>query len=170
MAEKGSLSSAHLGEIAKSVSAFHDFVEEAPHRINVMCFAGGAAIVLNGFLGVLDVFDAFDDTIYYVVNAYMVFFGIVTCVTESHSGLSPELHEKFASTQEWMHEWAKGLTMLWGRGLFYVFQGTLCILSSSNLSLGVLIGAYLMVMGAVCINLHFRRRKEVPDDYIRITE
>lgn len=37
---------------------FQDYIEEAPHRIKVGCFAGGAAIVLNGLLSVIDVFDA----------------------------------------------------------------------------------------------------------------
>ena len=35
-----------------------EYIEEAPHRIKVGCFAGGAAIVLNGLLSVIDIFDA----------------------------------------------------------------------------------------------------------------
>ncbi|CAK9083240.1 ATP-binding cassette sub-family B member 10 [Durusdinium trenchii] len=99
-----------------------EYIEGAPHRIKVGCFAGGAAIVLNGFLSVIDVFDVFDEPIYYVVNAYMVFFGVVTMVTESDPSFI-QVHETLTPLQKWMHEWAKGLTMLWGRGLFYVFQG-----------------------------------------------
>eukprot|EP00913_Durusdinium_trenchii_P014888 g13963.t1 len=95
-----------------------EYIEGAPHRIKVGCFAGGAAIVLNGFLSVIDVFDVFDEPIYYVVNAYMVFFGVVTMVTESDPSFI-QVHETLTPLQKWMHEWAKGLTMLWGRGLFY---------------------------------------------------
>lgn len=52
----------------------------------------------------------------------MVFFGVVTMVTESDPSFI-QVHETLTPLQKWMHEWAKGLTMLWGRGLFYVFQG-----------------------------------------------
>lgn len=65
----------------------------------------------------------FDEPIYYVVNAYMVFFGAVTMVTESDPSFITQLHDTLLPIQKWMYEWAKGLTMLWGRGLFYVFQG-----------------------------------------------
>lgn len=40
-----------------------EYIEGAPHRIKVGCFAGGAAIVLNGFLSVIDVFDAPQQTV-----------------------------------------------------------------------------------------------------------
>ena len=65
----------------------------------------------------------FDEPIYYVVNAYMVFFGAVTMITESDPSFITQLHDTLFPVQKWMYEWAKGLTMLWGRGLFYVFQG-----------------------------------------------
>ena len=67
--------------------------------------------------------EVLDEPIYYVVNAYMVFFGAVTMVTESDPSFITQLHDSLLPVQKWMHEWAKGLTMLWGRGLFYVFQG-----------------------------------------------
>ncbi|CAE8712099.1 unnamed protein product [Polarella glacialis] len=163
-----------MREVMKGIQSFNEFVEQAPHRVNVMCFCGGAAIVVNGILGILNVFSAFSDTIYYVVNCYTVFFGLVTCVTESHPSFMTPIHDHLQSIQEWMHEWAKGLTMLWGRGLFYTFQGTLAVLSSGLVSFGIIIGAYMMAMGAVCINLHFRKRAPPSvnvsaDHYIRIT-
>ena len=36
------------------------------------CFAGGLAIVLNGILSVVDIFEVFDEPIYYVVNACLL--------------------------------------------------------------------------------------------------
>ena len=44
-------------------------------------------------------------------------------VTESDPSFITQLHDTLLPIQKWMYEWAKGLTMLWGRGLFYVFQG-----------------------------------------------
>lgn len=40
------------------LAKLQEYIEEAPHRIKVGCFAGGAAIVLNGLLSVIDIFDA----------------------------------------------------------------------------------------------------------------
>ena len=52
-----------------------------------------------------------------------MFFGVVTMVTESDPSFATQWHDYLLPLQQWMNEWAKGLTMLWGRGLFYVFQG-----------------------------------------------
>ncbi|CAJ1426403.1 unnamed protein product [Effrenium voratum] len=155
---------------ADKVAEFQKYIEATPHEINRLCFAGGLAIVITGIFGVIDIFDVFEEPIYYVVNAYMVFFGAVTVVTESHPSFASQLHETLLPLQKWMHEWAKGLTMLWGRGLFYLFQGTLCMLSASLLSLGLLIGVYMMVMGLVCLQIHYKRSKTLEPEYIRITE
>ena len=148
-----------------------EYIERAPYRLNVLCFVGGAAIVVNGIFGVLDVFDVFQQPIYYVVNAYMVFFGAVTCITEVRATFASQLHDTVQGVQRWMHEWAKGLTLIWGRGLFYVFQGSFCILSSSVLSLGLLIGAYMTVIGLLCLKVGYKKNYgSTSPDYIRITE
>eukprot|EP00930_Biecheleria_cincta_P035319 TRINITY_DN24298_c0_g1_i1.p1 TRINITY_DN24298_c0_g1~~TRINITY_DN24298_c0_g1_i1.p1 ORF type:complete len:176 (+),score=20.95 TRINITY_DN24298_c0_g1_i1:50-577(+) len=154
-------------DVLLKVKSGLDFVEQAPTRINMMCFCGGLAIILNGIFGVLNVFAVFDNTIYYVVNLYTVFFGVVTCITESRGDFQPT-HDMVEATQKWMHEWAKGLTMLWGRGLFYIFQGTLAVLSSGLISFGIFAGSYMMLMGMACVGLHFRKRGPPPEDYIRI--
>merc|ERR1712232_107293 len=125
---------------------------------------------LNGILGVLDVFQVFEHSVYYLVNCYQVFFGLVTCLTELHQDVSPDMYAAFFKLQKVMHEWAKGLTTLWGRGLFHIFQGTLAMLSSGSLDLGILIGLYMVVMGVVYIWLYFRqpRTRAPQEDYIQI--
>ncbi|CAE7941276.1 Abcb10 [Symbiodinium necroappetens] len=148
-----------------------DYVERGPHRLNVLCFVGGAAIVLNGIFSVVDVFNVLSEPVYYVVNAYMVFFGAVTCITEARPTFAAQLHDTVQGVQRWMHEWAKGLTLLWGRGLFYIFQGAFCLLSSGLLSLGLIIGAYMLVIGLLCLKVGYRRHvQSTSADYIRITE
>eukprot|EP00443_Scrippsiella_acuminata_P131627 CAMPEP_0115577120 /NCGR_PEP_ID=MMETSP0272-20121206/2908_1 /TAXON_ID=71861 /ORGANISM="Scrippsiella trochoidea, Strain CCMP3099" /LENGTH=341 /DNA_ID=CAMNT_0003011921 /DNA_START=46 /DNA_END=1072 /DNA_ORIENTATION=- len=145
---------------------FLDYVEEAPRRLSLMCFLGGLAIMVNGLLGVLDVFQVFDHMIYYVVNLYQVFFGLVTCITELHPDVSPDMYASFFKLQKFMHEWAKGLTTLWGRGLFHLFQGTLAMLSSGDL--GVLIGLYMMVIRVHLAALQAARARAPQEDYIQI--
>jgi len=147
-------------ELLRHVTAFKRYVEETPATLKVMCFIGGIAVVVNGIFGVLDLFSVFDKPVYYVVNAYQVFFGIVTCVTElDEDWCGGNVHSWLHQRQKWMHEWALGLTMLWGRGLFYVFQGVLALVSSSLLSVGVVIGLYMVVSGGLCINQHFKEHR-----------
>merc|ERR1711948_134323 len=137
--------------------------------VHLVCQLGGLAVVLNGVVGVLDIFDVFDHAIYYIMNCYAVFFGVVTCITESHPQNNPaSIYETFKGLQEWMHEWAKGLTMLVGRGLFYIFQGVLAIVSSGYISLGILIGVYMIVVGIVCISVHIKDSYACRQDYIRV--
>merc|ERR1719382_99970 len=105
--------SSGLDTALQTLRSFRDSIEEAPHKVRVMCQIGGAAVVLNGLLGVLDVGEVFDHAIYYTMNLYAVFFGIVTIVTETHpDNGTPALYDNLKSVQQWMLEWAKGLTML----------------------------------------------------------
>lgn len=152
-----------------SFRELHEAIQQAPHYLNLMCQIGGCAVVLNGLFSVLDVFEAFSHTIFYIVNGYLVFFGIVTIITESHPDNWPPLYGMLHSIQEWMHEWAMGLTMLIGRGLFYIFQGSLIILSSSLLSLGLFVGLYMMLVGSICVFQHWQEVRSGPrEDYIRV--
>jgi len=163
-----------FGALVKVASSqlqdLNQYIEQAPHRINMMCFGGGAGLVVAGALSMINIFNIFDRTIYYIVNGYQVFFGIVTCMTELHPEFAGVWHDKLLHWQAWMHEWAKGLTMLWGRGLFYLFQGMLCTMCCFNWYIGLVLGLYMMAMGAMCIQQHFKNRSsvQVTQDYIQI--
>lgn len=146
--------------IVRQLTSFKEYIEEAPIRLKVMCFAGGLTVVMNGLLPVLNVFTFFDHTVSYLLNGFMVFFGIVTCVTElDEDWCGPQVHNWLHARQKWMHDWALGLTMLWGRGLFYIFQGTLALMFSSYFSVGCVLGCYMMITGLLCINQHFSEHK-----------
>eukprot|EP00747_Dinoflagellata_sp_TGD_P197789 gnl/TRDRNA2_/TRDRNA2_69590_c0_seq1.p1 gnl/TRDRNA2_/TRDRNA2_69590_c0~~gnl/TRDRNA2_/TRDRNA2_69590_c0_seq1.p1 ORF type:complete len:165 (+),score=28.40 gnl/TRDRNA2_/TRDRNA2_69590_c0_seq1:99-593(+) len=153
-------------QMSKGLNDMHEYIEQAPHRINTLCFVGGVLVILNGALNVLNIFGAFDNLIYYIVHVYEVGFGIVTCVSETHAEFAGGLHNAIEQTQKWMHEWAKGLTMLWGRGLFYIFQGALTLSASSLFSFGFIVGIYMMLMGAMCMSMHFKMQPK--ENYIMV--
>eukprot|EP00747_Dinoflagellata_sp_TGD_P204393 gnl/TRDRNA2_/TRDRNA2_78065_c0_seq1.p1 gnl/TRDRNA2_/TRDRNA2_78065_c0~~gnl/TRDRNA2_/TRDRNA2_78065_c0_seq1.p1 ORF type:complete len:131 (+),score=24.00 gnl/TRDRNA2_/TRDRNA2_78065_c0_seq1:3-395(+) len=127
---------------------------------------GGIAILANGTLNVLNIFGAFEDLIYYMVHAYSFFFGVVTCISEANTEIAGSAHALVKPAQRWMHEWFKALTILCGRGLFYMFQGATTLMASSTFSFGFLVGVYMMVMGAMCVQLHFKKPES---RYIKIT-
>lgn len=161
-------------DTAKEITSnFLQYVEQAPRRLSKMCFGGGIAVILIGCFSLLDIFQVFDHAIYYTIHAYMVFFGLVTCVTELHDDILPDLYKSMIGVQAWMHEWAKGLTTLWGRGLFNLFQGALALSSSGPLGLGVLVGIYMMIMGLAYLYLHHHspgqpRQQDSLDGYVMV--
>lgn len=160
-----------LGVARSMATDFIDYIEEAPRRLSSMCLCGGLGVAVNGLIGVAQALQAGSHTVYYLVPLYAVFFGLVTCITELHPDTSPDLYRTFWGVQRWMHEWAKGLTTLWGRGLFNIFQGALACVGSGLLSFGILVGMYMIFMGLVYLRLHFRAplSRTTQEDYIRIT-
>jgi len=158
-----------IGVASSMTQDFLEYVEEAPKRLSLFCFLGGLGLILNSIFELLDIFEIFDDTIYYVVHAYLVFFGLVTCITELHADVTPDLYQTLLPVQKSMHEWAKGLTTLWGRGAFHLFCGLLSTLSSGSLHLGVVVGVYMMAMGCAYLYLHFRPPKpSATNDYVQV--
>merc|ERR1711920_350936 len=155
----------------KTLGRVRDAMDEVPPnvKVRVMCQVGGAAIVLNGLFGVVDVSEAIDHAIYYIVNLYAVCFGLVTVIAECHpENGTPALYEKVKRVQQWIYDWFRALTTMLGRGLFYIFQGSLAIASSSVMSAGLVIGVYMILAGVVCIVLHVKQSYGNQQDYIRI--
>merc|ERR1719152_905673 len=90
--------------------------------------------------------------IHYVINVYLLFFAAVGCILEG-----PEATiEKFPVVQKaqgFVHEFAKFLTELWGRGVFYVFQASLAMCHTNILFF--IIGLYMLVIGGLTIMSQF---------------
>lgn len=153
---------------------FKSFIDEAPERANQLCIAGGLLIMLKSFFGLLAFWDLARSPMVYVVNAYLMFFGFVTVVAEVQPDFAPMAHEKVERIQAWMYEWSLGLKELWGRGLFYIFQGTLALLSCTSLfSLGIVVGPGMMALGIYFLYLYQQCHprgddQSLPQDYIRL--
>lgn len=151
------------GEFAvQKKQEFDAYVEQAPHVVNLMCSLGGVLVVTHAIWKVFNYSTFTRKFIWWLMNIYQVFFGLVTFVVELHPDAHPSIHEHLQSWQEWMHEWAKGLTMLWGRGLFYIFQGTLILVGTPGNELdwiSIFIGLYMTGMGIICFSLHYKARQ-----------
>jgi len=147
--------------LLKHLTTFKNYIEETPTMLKIMCFGGGLAMVLNGFWGLFNLDQAFDHPVYYLVNGYQVFFGVVTCVTElDEDWCTPQVHRWLHERQKWMHDWALALTLLWGRALFYVFQGTLaCVSAKSLFSVGLVVGLWMVLCGLLCLNQHYMEHR-----------
>eukprot|EP00747_Dinoflagellata_sp_TGD_P184853 gnl/TRDRNA2_/TRDRNA2_40885_c0_seq1.p1 gnl/TRDRNA2_/TRDRNA2_40885_c0~~gnl/TRDRNA2_/TRDRNA2_40885_c0_seq1.p1 ORF type:complete len:192 (-),score=49.14 gnl/TRDRNA2_/TRDRNA2_40885_c0_seq1:171-746(-) len=132
--------------------AVQDYIQRGPSGVRQLCFLGGILTVLFGLLSLVDVLEALAEPLQYLVNSYLMLFGLVTCIIESPPEWLQQ-SEKLQRAQSFVHEFAKFLTTLGGRGLFYLFQGSLSMTFSWSLSF--LLALYMFFMGVVCILMQY---------------
>lgn len=145
----------HYGH--KGLMAFQDYVQQGPQGISMLCFVGGVATTALGIAGVSNLMGSVMDPFHYILNVYILAFGIATTCIEADTDqigmmIPPfdRLAEPITRGQAWLHEECKLLTRLRGRGFFYLYQGTLMVTQCvfCMLFLG---GLYNVLMGIVCI-------------------
>jgi len=149
----------HYGH--QGLMAFQDYVQQGPQGISLLCFVGGLATSALGFMNVCNIFGTIVDPFHYILNAYMFAFGLATAVVEADTDrigmlMTPfdRLAEPVTRAQAWLHEECKLLTQLRGRGLFYLYQGTLMV-TQCVFCLIFLGGLYNAAMGVLCVMMSF---------------
>jgi len=152
----------------QAASELHKYVQEGPAGISILCFLGGCATSLIGLIGMLNIGQIFAAPFSYVLSIYLTAFGFVAMLLEadvqclekrSVIGKLAPLCEHY---QMEIFERAKFLTELRGRGLFYVFVGTLAI-TQCVFCLYFLCGVWNLLMGVLCLMMNFGHN---PGDYL----
>jgi len=145
----------------QGLMAFQDYIQQGPKGVSQLCFVGGTATSVLGFMYVFNFFGSVVDPFHYILSAYMFAFGIATACIEADTDtigmlIMPfdRLAEPITRMQAWLHEECKLLTTLRGRGLFYVYQGSLMI-TQCGFCLLFVAGFYNAFMGAICIMMSF---------------
>mmetsp|Transcript_7096 Transcript_7096/g.11451 ORF Transcript_7096/g.11451 Transcript_7096/m.11451 type:complete len:349 (+) Transcript_7096:51-1097(+) len=148
----------HYGH--KGVMAFGDYIQQGPKGASTLCFIGGVGSSIAGGLCVSGFFNAVTDPLHYVLYVYMFMFGLATTCLEADPdriGMMPTPFDMLAGPltrgQAWLHSEVKLLTELRGRGVFYLYQGTLMCTQWSLLLF--IVGAYSVLMGILCIAMSF---------------
>jgi acyl-CoA-binding protein len=148
----------HYGH--KGVMAFGDYIQQGPKGASALCFIGGVASSIAGGMCVSGLFNAVTDPLHYVLYVYMFIFGLATTCLEADPdriGIMPYPFDLLAGPltrgQAWLHTEAKLLTELRGRGVFYLYQGTLMCTQWSLLLF--LVGFHNALMGVLCIAMSF---------------
>lgn len=157
----------HAADAAKycgkrGINAFQEYVQQGPQGVSVLCFAGGLATSILSGMSVCNFFGSVLDPFHYILILYVFVFGLVTSVVEADTDrvgmlMTPfdRLAQPLTRAQAWLHEECRLLTRLRGRGFFYLYQGTMLLITQSVLSLLFINGFYLLVMGALCIMMSF---------------
>merc|ERR1719188_85523 len=104
-------------------------------------------------MSICNVFGSVMDPFHYILNVYVFVFGVTTALVEADTDririmMAPfhRLAEPVTRAQAWLHEECRLLTRLRGRGLFYLYQGTLMV-TQCVLCLMFLSGLYNAIMG-----------------------
>lgn len=145
---------------ATAVQELRKYVQEGPAGISILCFLGGIATTVVGFLGLLNISGGLTSPFTYVLNAYLTMFGIVTFLLEAdmESFKNMKVLGKLAPfVEQYQHEVfnrAKVLTELRGRGFYYVFVGSLAI-TQCFFCLLFLVGVWNLLMGVLCLLMSF---------------
>jgi len=130
-----------------ALDKFETYVQQGPEGIRFLSFIGGLLVFLYGVACSLNIFGILGNPVYYLICASQVIFGFTAMVLEA----SPSLTTTYVSIerlQRIFHDYAKFLTLLWGRGCFYIYIGAHIMYLSSLISLGTVLGIYMLIMGA----------------------
>lgn len=131
-------------------------IEQGPTGVRVLAFVGGIGSLCLSALHLINpgnIIMLFS----YAVAVYQAIFALTTMLFE----VKPEWVEKVT----WLGEYqdilvreCRFITLVGGRGLFYIFQGSLWIVFCQNLVAEIaelVVGLYLCLIGALHVLMHF---------------
>jgi len=150
-----------LGYAANAGENFMKKLEQGPAAVRFLAFLGGAASFVLSVFALFDVLHIFAHPISYCIGVYQCLFSLTTILFEA----SPETLQKAEATcpflkvstyQDLLIVNAKFLALNGGRGLFYIFQGTLWLFSSHFFDFPhIACGLYLGFIGVIHVLMHF---------------
>lgn len=145
----------------KGVDAFKAYVQAGPGGIQVLCFMCGCCTTVVGAFNLLSFFNLIFAPFDFILSLYCFIFGVITICVEADPDTMEQIPimnfmaPKVLNAQQWLNVNAKFLTLLGGRGLFYIMIGLVMIAQClvcpfaiagfTNIGLGVL--SLLMYLG-----------------------
>lgn len=134
---------------------FVGLIEQGPAGVRFLAFIGGVGSLVNAGLSLVNPLMLVFGTVTYVVAVYQCLFAITTMLFEA----PPEYIAKVPGAngyQDMLMVKAKFLTENAGRGLFYIFQGSLWLAFASMTNIDdLIVGCYLCFIGLLHVLMHF---------------
>jgi len=140
--------------VAGAGAAIMSQIEQGPAGVKFLCFCGGIASVVNGVISLFNIFGAITHPVTYVLSVYQMIFSLTTMLFE----MPPDWVGKMPGItkyQDMLMDKAAFLTEALGRGIFYIFQGTLWLCSASLDVVSLSVGLYMVFCGILNIFVHF---------------
>lgn len=128
-------------------------VEQGPTGLRVLGFAAGVLSCVNAVMFLIEP-ENLVNLVAFVVCGYQMMFAITTIIFEA----PPHFIEKIPAVtnyQDMLIDQAKFISQVLGRGLFYIFQGSLWLsFASLTRPLDILTGIALCFVGVLLIAMH----------------
>jgi len=135
-------------------------VEQGPAGVRLLAFGGSVASVAVTVFTLINPLNMFC-IITYVICAYMALFALTSALFEA----SPEWIAKVPGLnkyQDMLIENCKFLTVVAGRGMFYIFQGSLWAGQAEWSEIHELaVGGFLIFVGVLHVAMHFGKLQVV---------
>jgi len=141
-------------KFTSALDAFEMYVQQGPDGIRFLSFIGGLVVSFYGLTCAIGIGEIFSNPVAYIAGAAQLGFGLMIVVLEASPSLLAS-YQKLATMQRLCHDYCKFLTLLWGRGIFYLYVGAHIILLSHVLSIGGFLGAYMLLMGVFYLSWYW---------------
>lgn len=127
-------------------------LEQGPVGLRFLAFFGGAASFGFGIFNCVNVFGILSHTVKYVLDVYIVLFSLTGVVFEAEADWVKKI-PWILDYQDTLIDHAKFLSQMFGRGLFYIFLGTLWLSNMDTTWVSVTgwcatgLGCYMLFIG-----------------------
>lgn len=135
--------------------AFVGCIEQGPAGVRFLAFLASTASAVLSVMNLIDLRGLFSP-VQYIISGFQFIFALSTMLFEA----KPEWIEKLGTWvnkyQEMLIEYCNFLTTCWGRGGFYIFQGTTWLINAGLGNLDdLIVGLFLFFIGALTVAMHF---------------
>jgi len=144
---------------------FMSQIEQGPTGVRFLAFCGGAVSVgYAGYmmLGLLNPFNLLGGPVTYVICGYQLIFGLTATIFE----MPPDYMAKVPGVngyQDLLMQKAAFLSDVAGRGLFYIFVGSLWFALGGLSPVDLALGCYMTFIGFLHIAMHYGKLGVVTD-------
>eukprot|EP00746_Dinoflagellata_sp_MGD_P073015 gnl/MRDRNA2_/MRDRNA2_29635_c0_seq1.p1 gnl/MRDRNA2_/MRDRNA2_29635_c0~~gnl/MRDRNA2_/MRDRNA2_29635_c0_seq1.p1 ORF type:complete len:246 (+),score=46.97 gnl/MRDRNA2_/MRDRNA2_29635_c0_seq1:109-846(+) len=140
-----------------------------PGKINVWWFAAACAVVIGGVIGTLDLLFTTFAPLDLIDEIYLLFFGLIMFTLDAPLNLKFLMEVKTN-----VHRYAKFLTLLVGRGIWYIFLGTMTFatLWENNISpfLAVILGFFVFGIGVFSATFGFVKSRKLEKVRVQVSQ
>lgn len=134
---------------------FRSYIQSGNWTIRILCLICGCVTTVIGALNFLNVIALLIEPLSLVLNVYTFIFGIVTISIEADPDQLESVpilcffSNRVLKGQQWLHVNAKFLTLLAGRGIFYIMVGM--VLMSETHIFFYIAGIANITAGVLCL-------------------
>eukprot|EP01070_Trichotokara_eunicae_P001714 Trichotokara_eunicae@DN2095_c0_g1_i2.p1 len=132
---------------------------EGPYPLRAICGIAGAAMAGAAGLSMLNIFTALFSPAKFILTAYQLLFGILIAVVELKDLPCGSKLKDFA------YKWMPCLTIVGGKGCFYLFAGSLGLSFGLTKLLLFIPAACVSACGIVLILFHFGKCNTLQEKY-----